>query len=161
MRTLICLAVVLALSIAGNAEAAQQVSAAELLQQPEKYDGREVIYKGEVIGDIFIQQGFAWVNVHDGTRAIGVFCPQPLIEQIEHKGNYNFQGDQISLRGVFHNSCAEHGGDLDIHAAKITLIKKGATIAHPLEKDKIKTSIILSAATLFLAIVHLVVKRFR
>ena len=52
------------------AEAAPVFLAEELLKEAEKYDEKEVIYKGEVIGDIIIRRYFAWINVRDETRAI-------------------------------------------------------------------------------------------
>ncbi len=144
-----------------QAEAAPVISAEELLKEAEKYDGKEVIYKGEVIGDIMIRQDSAWINVRDETGAIGIFCPKELVNEIKHAGSYKFTGDIVSVRGTFHHSCPEHGGDTDIHAERINIIQKGKTISHPLEPNKVKASIILPAIAFVLAIIHLVVRRFR
>jgi len=143
------------------AEAAPVISAEELLKEAEKYDGKEVIYKGEVIGDIMIRRDCAWINVRDETGAIGIFCPKELVNEIKHAGSYRFTGDIVSVRGTFHHSCPEHGGDTDIHAGRINIIQKGKTISHPLEPKKVKASIILPVIAFVLAIIHLVVRRFR
>jgi aspartyl/asparaginyl-tRNA synthetase len=143
------------------AEAAPVILAEELLKEAEKYDGKEVIYKGEVIGDIMIRRDCAWINVRDETGAIGIFCPKELVNEIKYAGSYRFTGDIVSVRGTFHHSCPEHGGDMDIHAERINIIQKGKTISHPLESKKVKASIILPAIAFVLAIVHLVVRRFR
>ncbi len=137
------------------------VSAQELLENAEKYDGKTVIYKGEVIGDIMIRDEFAWINVRDETGALGVFCARGLVSAISHRGSYKFKGDMISVWGIFNRSCSQHGGDTDIHAEKITIIQKGEEILHPLESQKVKRSIILPAIVLVLAIVHLIIRRFR
>ena len=142
-------------------EAAPAILAEELLKEAEKYNGEEVIYKGEVIGDIMIRKDFTWINVRDETGAIGIFCPKELVNEIKHAGSYRFTGDIVSVRGTFHHSCPEHGGDTDIHAERINIIQKGKTISHPLEPKKVKASIILPAIAFVLAIIHLVVRRFR
>ena len=153
--------VVLFLLSAFNVEAAPVVSSEELFKEAEKYDGEIVIYKGEAIGDIMAREGFAWLNVRDKSGAIGVFCPKDMVGGIKHKGGYGFTGDTVSVRGTFHRSCPEHGGDTDIHAEKITIIREGQAISHPLEARKVKASIILPAIVFALAIIHLIVRRFR
>ena len=142
-------------------EAAPVVSTQELLENAEQYDGKTVIYKGEVIGDIMIRNEFAWINVRDEFGAIGAFCPKELVSGIKHQGSYKFKGDVLSLQGIFNRTCPQHGGDTDIHAEKITIIEEGEEIFHSLEPQKVKASIILAAIVFVLAILHLVIRRFR
>jgi hypothetical protein len=144
-----------------DAEAAPVVSAQELLGSPEKYDGKVVIYKGEAIGDIMGRGDYAWINVRDESKAIGIFCPRDLVGDIKFTGGYKFRGDMVSVRGAFHRFCPEHGGDTDIHAEKIIVIGKGELIAHLIEPEKVKTSITLAAIAFVLAIIHLVARKFR
>ena len=144
-----------------SAEAATTVSSEELLKNSEEYDSQDVTFKGEVIGDIMIRGEFAWVNVRDEHGAIGAFCPLELTEKIEHQGNYNFRGDSVSVRGEFHRACSEHGGDMDIHAEKILIVQEGEERSHPLAPGKARASAILPAIVLLLAIIHLIVRRFR
>jgi len=146
---------------AAAVEAAQSASLKELLENSRDYDGEKVIYKGEVIGDIMTRGDYAWINVRDETGAIGIFCSQELTSEIEYQGSYKFFGDTVSVRGTFHRSCPEHGGDTDIHAEKITVVQKGEAIAHPLEKEKLIFSIVLLAVALTLGIIYLIARRFR
>lgn len=146
---------------ADNVEAAPAVSLQELIENVKKYDGKTVTYKGEVIGDIMIRGEDAWINVRDETGALGIFCPKELTGRITYTGSYNFIGDTISASGVFHHSCPQHGGEPDIHAEKIIILKKGEAISHPLEPQKVKASIILPAVVFSLTIIHLILKRFR
>jgi len=143
------------------AQAAPIVSSEELFKEAEKYDGKTVIYRGEVIGDIMVREEFAWLNVRDKSGAIGVFCPKDMVGEIKHKGGYGFRGDMVSVWGTFHRTCPEHGGDTDIHAEKIAIIQEGQAISHPLDAGKVKASIILLAIVFALAIIHLIVRRFR
>jgi len=144
-----------------NAQAAPIVSAQELLENAEKYDGKIISFKGEVIGDIMIRGEWAWVNVRDEAGAIGVFCPKELLGEIEEQGDYRHKGDLISVRGIFHRACPQHGGDTDIHAEKITLIQKGEVISHPLDPQKVKASVILAALVCVLGILYLIIRKFR
>jgi len=158
---LILLSIISFLLSAGAVEAAPIVTLQELLGDPTRYDDRAVTYRGEAIGDILHQQDFAWINVRDENGAIGVFCSQKLAEEIKHTGDYRFRGDMISVRGIFHHACVEHGGDTDIHADGITVIKKGRETAHPLDPKKVRLSIILLAIALGLAIIHQIIRKFR
>jgi hypothetical protein len=142
-------------------EAAPIVASEELLKNAEKYEGKTIVFEGEAIGDIFKQGQFSWVNVRDATAGIGVFCPQKIINKIKYTGSYKFSGDIISVRGVFHRSCIQHGGDTDIHAQRLIVVQKGAAVSHPLEPQKIQASIILPAVAFILIIIHLILKRFR
>ncbi len=144
-----------------NAYAAPIVSAQQLLENPEEYDGKTVVYKGEVIGDVMLRGQFAWINLRDESLCLGVFCPKELAGEIEYKGAYGFRGDTISVQGTFHRFCPQHGGDTDIHAQKLTVVQKGEAISYPLEPRKLKAGIILSAIAFALAILHLIVRKFR
>lgn len=137
------------------------LSAQELIEEAKSYDGKIVVYEGEVIGDKMIRAGYAWINVRDQSGAIGIFCPQELVHQIEHQGSYRYSGDVISVEGVFHRFCPQHGGDIDIHAHKISIIRRGEQRLHPLESGKVKAGIILAAIACGLAIIYLIVARFR
>jgi len=99
---------------------AQPVSSTELINQAKAYDGKEVVYVGEVIGDIMIRGEYAWVNLNDGKNAIGVWINKDLIKDIHYMGSYKFKGDVIEVNGIFHRACLQHGGDLDIHAQSLT-----------------------------------------
>ncbi len=149
------------LSIVYNAWAIASVSSEALLKSPEQYDGKVVTYEGEVIGDVMVRGNIAWINVGDQTSTIGVFCPKELAGEIEHSGGYGVSGDIISVQGVFHYACPEHGGDTDIHAQKISVIQKGKRLSYPLDQRRVKLGIILSATAFALAILHLIIRRFR
>jgi len=143
-------------------EAAEEATSKNLLHHAAEYDGEDVILEGEVIGDILAaDKENVWINVRDDASAIGVFCPKEFIDKIEHLGNYKTKGDIVSVRGVFHRACSAHGGDTDIHAEKLSIKEMGEKITHSLDPPKVRTSIILPIAALLLAIIHLIVRRFR
>ena len=104
---------------------AQPISSAELINNAKHYDGQTVVYEGEVIGDVMGRGAYAWINVRDEGGAIGIWLRQDLTKDILHAGSYKSQGDWIEITGVFHRACAQHGGDLDIHAQGIRQISPG------------------------------------
>jgi len=99
---------------------AQSISSAELIDNAKQFDGKTVVYIGEVIGDIMIRGEYAWVNVNDGKNAIGVWINKDLIKDIHYMGSYKFKGDVVEVSGTFNRACLQHGGDLDIHAQSLT-----------------------------------------
>ena len=109
-------------------------------------------YEGEVIGDIMARGEYAWVNVNDDVNAIGVWAPKSMLKDIIHKGTYKEKGDWIEIKGVFHRSCAEHGGDLDIHAETLIKLKDGYIIAEPLDSAKKRYAVIFGIILVIVAV---------
>jgi hypothetical protein len=108
-----------------------------LINNAKQYDGKTIIYKGEVIGDVMIRGEYAWLHVNDGIIAIGIWTPKMMIQDIGYIGSYHKKGDTVEVSGTFHRSCLEHGGDLDIHAQTIKIIALGATVNSPINQRKI------------------------
>ncbi len=40
------------------------------------------------------------------------------------------------MTGILHRACAEHGGDLDLHAATVEVVLRGRAVGHPVEPWK-------------------------
>lgn len=116
---------------------AQEIASLDLLNNAKEYDGKTVVYKGEVIGDIMRRGDHAWLHINDGTIAIGIWSSGNLIRGISYTGEYQKRGDLVEVIGTFHRSCLEHGGDLDIHAQTIKIVSQGAIAAQAVNKKKI------------------------
>ena len=67
---------------------AQPVSSTELINSAKQYDGKTVVYTGEVIGDIMIRGDYAWINLWDGKNAIGIWVRKDLVKDITYTGSY-------------------------------------------------------------------------
>ena len=104
---------------------AEPISSTELIQNSRKYDGEEVVFEGEVIGEVMPRGDGVWVNVNDAENSIGIWMPHELAATIEYKGGYNVKGDILKIKGIFNRACVQHGGDLDIHAISLEKIKTG------------------------------------
>jgi len=116
---------------------AQTSTSLDLLNDAKQYDGKTIHYKGEVIGDIMIRGDYAWLHVNDGIMAIGIWAPKTMIQDIRYAGDYSKKGDIVEVSGMFHRSCSEHGGDLDIHASEIKKLISGNSVIQPISRKKV------------------------
>ena len=110
------------------------VGSNDLIDHAKDYDNQTIVYEGEVLGDILHRGDHAWLAVSDGSNTIGVYVPAEQADQITVVGRYGKRGDTIRIEGVFHRACAEHGGDLDIHADSLQVIAVGAAVQMPVSR---------------------------
>ncbi len=129
---------------------AQVISSAELINKAKNYDEKNVVYQGEVIGDVMARGDYAWINLNDGKNAIGIWLKKDLTKSIAYTGSYKTRGDVFEVSGVFHRSCVVHGGDLDIHAESLRRIKDGNKVEEKLSSRKLVFSFVLGTILLLL-----------
>lgn len=115
---------------------ANSVSSTELINNAAVYDGKTLVYEGEVIGDIMVRGEFAWINIKNNEHSIGIWLSKDLAKEITYTGSYESKGDWVEITGIFHRACGEHGGDLDIHAQNMRKISPGAEVQRPIDLDK-------------------------
>jgi hypothetical protein len=138
---------------------AQPISSNELINNAKQYNNKLVVYEGEVIGDIMARGDYAWINVHDGDKAIGIWLPAFLLKDITYTGSYKSRGDGVEITGIFHRACPEHGGDLDIHAQAIRKTGAGRIVIERLNIDKRNQVIILFAVFCLVWILSLFIRK--
>jgi hypothetical protein len=126
------------------------VTSDELINNAKDYDKKVVVYSGEVVGDIMNRDENAWINIFDGTNAIGIWIPAEDAKKIKYAGKYSITGDTVKVTGMFDRACSEHGGDLDIHANKLEIIKQGHADIKKVNYNFIIMSLILLAAAIAL-----------
>ncbi len=150
----IIIAVVICFCPAISLASGVDVTSNDLINNAGDFDGEEIVYTGEVIGDILSRGEFSWINVSDGSNAIGVWVQSEAISAIDSLGNYTTHGDTIRITGVFNRACPEHGGDMDIHAASIEIIQEGYKVSHPVAVWEVITApILLAGAVVCLVLV--------
>ena len=135
---------------------AQIPASLELINNAKQYDGKIITYKGEVIGDVMIRGDHAWLHVNDGSIAIGIWAPKTMIQDIGYIGDYHKKGDIVEVSGIFHRSCLEHGGDLDIHASEIKKIASGSLVIQPISRKKVY----IGVYSLMLVLLFYALKKF-
>jgi hypothetical protein len=138
---------------------AQPISSTELINNTRLYDRKTVVYEGEVIGDIMRRGDYAWINVYDGKNAIGIWINISLIKDITYVGSYKTRGDAVEITGIFNRACAEHGGDLDIHALAIRKTSAGRPIQERLNTAKRNLAVVLLGILCLVWILSLLKRR--
>src|SRR3972149_8582458 len=122
---------------------AQHISSTQLINNAKEYDGKSVVYAGEVVGDVMTRGDFVWVNINDGENAIGVWLNKELAKEIQFAGSYHAKGDRLEIAGVFNRNCIQHGGDMDIHAQEIRKISPGKPVKDEIDTGKRNFTFIL------------------
>jgi len=97
----------------------------ELIKNSHEYDNQAIIIEAEVILEVLERDDFAWINVNDGSNAIGVYLPIEMTQELKYFGDYNHVGDTVRIEGIFSRNCEEHGGEIDIHATSLKIIAPG------------------------------------
>lgn len=109
----------------------------DLVEKAGELDGREVTVSGEAVGDILLRKGYGWVNLNDGTNAIGVRAPLDILAAIKHAGRFGVRGDVVRVTGRFHRVDPESGGELDIRATSIEVIHPGGPAPVPVSPARV------------------------
>lgn len=141
------------------------VSSAQLVEDAEYWDGREVTFEGEVIGDVMVRGSRAWLHVNDdaysalpvpaGARPQGynsghaVLAPATEAAEVRVFGSYRARGDIVRVTGIFRASDPAHGGDMLIEARHIEVVEPGFAIARPVPRWKLELlGVLVPLATL-------------
>lgn len=147
------------LCLVSSAVFAQPISSDELIANAKAYDGQEVVFQGEAIGDVLKRGDFVWLSVNDGSNAISVWMPRAMAANITYVGRYGVDGDRVDVAGVFQRACPQHGGALDIHARTIEVEKKGGLRSEVLERRKIMVLVVLLGVLACLLTIHIFAQR--
>jgi len=126
------------------------VPVALLIEDSSKYDGKSVTVEGELIGDIMTRGSHVWLCLLDDGTAVGVWAEKDKLPTISFVGAYGVRGDTIRIKGILHRACPEHGGDFDIHAELVDIIKRGEALVHPVHTSRIVMAIALGVVGLTL-----------
>jgi len=131
----------------------------KLIAEAKFYDNQQVLYEGELIGSVLGRGDSAWLNLNDGSNAIGVWAPSAMAQIVKNAGYYHHRGDLVAASGIFHRSCPEHGGGLDIHAAQLTVLKSGGALPETISRKKNMALVVLLGAFAGLLIFHILLAR--
>ncbi|MDO8986817.1 MAG: hypothetical protein Q7V14_01135 [Coriobacteriia bacterium] len=143
---------------------------AGLVEQPKKYDGRKVEFTGEAIGEVMVRGEDAWIHINDDAyyaknveegaplggfnSGMAVWLPAGLTTRIMYYGDYKHEGDVVTITGVFNAACAEHGGDMDIHADELVVDVQGRHVIDEVKPWKIWLAVVLCLIAALLYAMH-------
>lgn len=135
----------------------QSFTSRELIEMANSINGRKVAYRGEAVTAIMNRGSHSWVNLNDGSNAIGVWCKTDDLRDVKSLGGYKSKGDVLEVVGIFNRACSIHRGELDIHAESVKVISAGFPVEERISTKRIKVAI----AFFLLAIVAIIVLRKR
>ncbi len=131
------LAMLLTLIPPGVGHAVELVKINDLVESAAEMDGKAVTIEGEAIGEVMPRGEFGWVNLHDGSGAMGIWAPTSLLNQLTSTGRYHRKGDTIRVTGVFFRMDPQNGGDTDIHARTLEIVRPGAAVSHEVRPSRV------------------------
>lgn len=134
------------------------VSSQQLIDRAKELDGKNVLYKGEVIGDIMPRGSFVWLNIQEGVNAIGVWAPRDMVKDIRTAGDHTHQGDLVEVEGQFFKDDPNFGGEFYIRATSIKMAEPGHITAHTMSVVKIEIAVILLLGIICLGVLRIFVK---
>lgn len=133
------------------AEAAARVTSTAVLACPSAYDGRTIVYVGEVVGDMMRRDGGAWVLVNDDAYALevgplplhsarrgtnqglSVWLPDTMLDRIGALGRPGQRGDVVAVTGLVRRVDQAAGGALTLRAEQVELLAPAVRREDPLE----------------------------
>lgn len=135
---------------------------AQLVEEPKRYDGNRLTFTGEAIGEVMVRGEYAWIHLNDDAyeernieegaelggynSGMAVYVPAELTEAIDTYGDYEHEGSIVQVEGTYNAACAEHGGDMDIHATSLKVLRPGHTVVDVVRPWKVWLALALMAA---------------
>lgn len=129
------------------------VSSVDLVERPRDWDGKDVVFVGEAVGEVMVRGDHAWIHLNDdayklanlqeGAGLAGYNSGAPVwiaadqAGAVQTLGDYKHEGDIVRVEGVFNAACAEHGGDMDIHATALSVVRPGHEVQDPVKPRKV------------------------
>lgn len=128
-----------------------RVTSSMVLACPAAYESLEVLYVGELVGDLLERDAGAWVMVNDddyaldvgplathrhqhGTNAgLTVWLPDALLGHVTGLGGPGQRGDVVELRGRIMRTDPADGGGLTLRADSLTLLAATTPADDPLD----------------------------
>ncbi len=132
---------------------AETLSSKELIANAKSLNGRTVTYKGEAVTAILKRGEHSWINLNDGDNAIGVWCKSEFTDSVKFIGNYKNKGDILEVEGTFNRDCSLHGGELDIHANTVHIVKRGYPTKEITDEARLNASMVIFLTVLLLALI--------
>ena len=123
-----------------------EVNSASLVDNANAWNGHVITFTGEAIGEAMVRRKIAWIhlnddaymwkNIEEGAKLDGynsghaVWVSADLAMKIRFFGDFKHEGDVVRIVGTFNAACPRHGGDMDIHASTLEIVRPGHPVHH-------------------------------
>jgi len=135
-KTLIILFIIM-VSFTITCEAQPITNYNEMIENGKALDKKEIVVKGEAIGEPMKRGDYTWVNLSDGSTAMGIWLKNEDAAKIKVFGDYKHKGDTIEIIGIFNRACIEHGGDMDIHSNGVIVVDNGYKVEKVINRKRL------------------------
>lgn len=99
------------------------LSTNEIVSLPPSEAGLDITMEGEaILAALRSDDGHVFVNLLQDDTAVGVWMSREQADRIDGFGRYGRSGTFLRVEGVVNVACAQHGGDLDVHAAQVEVV---------------------------------------
>ena len=138
----------------------------QLVEKNKVYNGKTVTFTGEAIGEVMVRGDYAWIHLNDDpymdrnveegatlggyNSGMAIWVPSELTRQIDTYGDYTHEGSIVQVSGTFNAACKEHGGDMDIHATTVSVIRAGHVVVDVVPPWKAALAVGLAAVAALL-----------
>jgi len=148
-----------------------RITTAIVIACPRLFDGRDVVFVGEVVGDVLRRRGGAWVQVNDDAYALdlgpfgahrerrgssaglAVWLPDGFHESLGPPGRAGRRGDVLRVEGVLRRSDPADGGGLTVRATAVEVLAPAARATVPFDRT-LALAAAASAVAATLAALH-------
>lgn len=145
------------------------VTAAQLIECPDVFDGARVRYRGEVVRAVLQRRDRAVVQVNDdryglelgplpehrtavgGNSGIAVVLSQRDADDITYVGDYRHRGDVLEIVGTFRVADPFDGGGPTIAADTATIRRTGQALKHRVDPLRVAVAALMAVISLGLA----------
>jgi hypothetical protein len=154
-----------------------EVNSASLVENASAWNGHVVTFKGEAIGEAMVRGKMAWIhlnddaymwkNIEEGAKLEGYnsghagWISADLVMKIRYFGDFKHEGDVVKIIGTFNAACPQHGGDMDIHASTLEIVRVGHPVHDTFNTSRAIVALFLLAVASALHRVHTIIRRRR
>jgi hypothetical protein len=151
------------------------VNSVSLVENANAWNGHVVTFTGEAIGEAMARGKMAWIhlnddaymwkNIEEGAHLEGynsghaVWVSANLAKKIDFFGDFKHEGDVVRIVGTFNAACPQHGGDMDIHAATLDILRVGHPVHHVINSPRAIAAGVLLVLALILYRLRIVIRR--
>jgi hypothetical protein len=150
-------------------------NSASLVENASAWNGHTIAFKGEAIGEAMVRGKMAWIhlnddaymwkNIEEGAQVGGynsghaVWVSANLAMKIRYFGDFKHAGDVVRIVGTFNAACPQHGGDMDIHASTLDILRVGHPVHDAFNTSRAIIALFLLAVAVALYRVRTIIRR--
>lgn len=149
------------ISFSENVYADEIIDINYLIEHAAELDQKKVTVSGEAVGEAMNRGSHSWININDGTNAIGIWMNSTDAQKIKYFGSYKYNGDVLKVSGIFNRTCKEHGGESDIHGTTLEIEETGNGVEEQVSSTKVAVAALSAVLAASLTALFLIETRHK